>query len=152
MQGTSKPIPGQVAALCAGLSDQDRIALGASLIQSVEDPTRYLAVRAAAFRLDAHADTLRAVFKDLPQHPERASTTHEQPSSLQTFGEAPKVPTPAAVFLRRGWTRTACLWRRWSDSLVAQVLGDVLALACIVGIAVALLIFGPLLAGPATPF
>lgn len=147
------------------LTDMERIALGATLIQTVLNPAYHAPVSHAAARVRDHGAALADAAGDVPpdrwgsrqiaealrgaqpiEHPDRSdpTATHEQTGPIRNAapdgaGAAPR-PADAASSSRR--------WRRAWDQFAASArrieacwIGDVIALAALV-----LFILGPMLA------
>lgn len=126
----------------AGLTDRERIALGATLIQTVLSPRHHPEVAYAAGQLREHAEALRDAHLDLgtPDGPHtRQVTTHEQTGSSGSCGASrPQVPAPRAATSSR-WRAARDLFARLDDSRIGDGIGGV----CLILILIAAL-FAPL--------
>jgi len=125
----------------AGLPDEQRVALGVTLILSARSPDSFAVVRQADRLVAGHAqmllsDAMRADECSL-QNMVIAATTHgscdRHPGGTGAAGE----PRPSArSSLRAAWAHFRAVERRFSDS----IWGDVTATACVALITLALVI------------
>jgi hypothetical protein len=124
-------------AACVGMTDLERIALGASVVQTVIDPGYHQAVRLASVRLREHADALMQAECDLfhRQHPDGSAqgkaTTHEQTSP----SEIPVLlmhgaPTPRAWQVSPWWRAAWDRFRTAEAAFSGSIWGDALAGIC----------------------
>ncbi|MBY6117455.1 hypothetical protein KUW09_24920 [Mameliella alba] len=126
----------------AGLTDRERIALGATLIETVIDPRYHPELAYTVTHLRDHAEALRDAFFDLdtPDGPGTGkATTHEQMGLSGSCGVPALQPlTPRAATSSRwraAWDRILCAERWISDSWI----GDGIA-----GVCIAILLIGAL--------
>lgn len=133
-----------------GLTDRERIALGATLIQTVLSPRHFPEVAYAAAQLHEHAEALRDAHLDLgfPDGPHMGQdTTHEQTGSSGFCGDTlPQASGPRAPSSSRGraaWDRLTAAERRISDSWI----GDGIA-----GIGLIVILLGALFAPLILPY
>lgn len=135
-------------AMGIGLTDLERIALGATLIQTVLSPDHAAHVAQAGRVINEHAEALAAAALELPGwSPSGQATTHEQwdlSGSSDLAGSEP--PTLRAAFSSR-W-RAAWGWiLDRLDRLENSLLGDVIGWACLMVILGVILVFLPLVIG-----
>ncbi|MBV6635127.1 MAG: hypothetical protein KI788_04375 [Mameliella sp.] len=128
----------------AGLTDRERIALGATLIETVIDPRYHPELAYTVTHLRDHAEALRDAFFDLetPDGPGTGkATTHEQMGLSGSCGaQVPQSPAPRAANSSRwraAWDRIVRAERWISDSWI----GDGIA-----GVCIAILLIGALFA------
>ncbi|MBY6118510.1 hypothetical protein KUV64_05155 [Mameliella alba] len=128
----------------AGLTDRERIALGATLIETVIDPRYHPEMAYTVTHLRDHAEALRDAFFDLdtPDGPGTGkATTHEQMGLSGSCGaQAPQSPAPRAASSSRwraAWDRIVRAERWISDSWIGEG---------IAGVCIAILLIGALFA------
>ncbi|WP_425099174.1 hypothetical protein [Tropicibacter sp. S64] len=130
------------------MTDLERIALGATLIQTVLTPANHCAVRLAAARINEHADALMDALIEMNTgagpHPGKA-TTHEQSGPLRIPEAPPSGPSTPCAMETSPWWRTAWASFRIVEARLSNSLaGDLLGGLCIWVISMALFVFAPL--------
>jgi hypothetical protein len=126
----------------AGLPDEQRVALGVTLILDARSPESFAVVRQAERLVAGHAQMLLSDAMAAEECPHLnmaiAATTHGLPCDRHPGGTgAAGAPRPSArSSLRAAWAHFRAVERRFSDS----IWGDVTATACVALITLALVI------------
>lgn len=127
--------------IAAPLTEEQRVALGVTLIQFAREPESFMAVRHAERLVSAHAtalltDALRAEeagFQDMTIDTAHGPNFDRHPGAGGSAGE----PRPRfSSSLRAAWARFRAVERRFSDGIC----GDVLAGVCVVIISIGLIV------------